>query len=399
MAGDRSSDANPLTSPTVQVIVASTLMGVMGVSLISPALPSVRAGLGITEAEASLILSAFTLPGILLGPVSGVLADRWGRKIVLVPALFVYALAGGAVMLAHDLWTVLGLRVVQGGAAAALITLAITLIGDAFEGAERNAIMGLNGAMLSIGTGFYPLIGGALSTVDWRAPFAVYLVGIPVGLLALRILEEPTLEERPGGWAYLRGAVRELQGLRSVLLYGTGLLVFILLYGGILTVLPFLLERGLSLSAVTIGIILGVPSAATALASSQNGRLARHFSNDAIVAAGMAALGVGLLGVSAAATPIQFGVAIMPFGAGMGLVMPSLDTAISQLVPTRFRGGAMSLRTSMVRLGQTIGPPLFAALAGLATDRGVLLASGTLGTALGLAGMVLLTRWGPSPDR
>jgi MFS family permease len=369
--------------PTVQVILASTLMGVMGVSLISPALPAIRTGLGISEAQASLILSAFTLPGILVGPVSGILADRYGRRPVLIPSLLVYGLAGGAVVLAPGFWTLVVLRVVQGAAAAGLITLAITLIGDTFEGAQRNAIMGLNGAFLSVGTGVYPLLGGLLSEVDWRAPFAIYLVGVPVGLLALRILEEPELGERATGLAYITGALDALRGLESLVLYATAFAIFVVLYGGVLTTLPFLLDADLGLSAFAIGAILTASSAATAVSSSVNGRLARRFSNAWIIAIGVVALGLGLAGLAWAPTPGLAAVAILPFGAGMGLSMPSLDTEVSQLVPDRFRGGAMSLRTSMVRLGQTVGPPVYAGLAPLVGRRPLLLVSGLAGILLG----------------
>jgi len=378
--------------PTVQVILASTLMGVMGVSLISPALPSIRASLGITEAEASLILSAFTLPGILMGPVSGILADRYGRRPVLIPSLIAYGLTGGAIVLAPGFWTLVGLRVVQGAAAAGLITLAITLVGDSFEGSRRNAIMGLNGAVLSIGTGVYPLLGGLLSEIDWRAPFALYLVGVPVGLVALRILDEPELGERATGLAYLTGALDALPGLKSLLLYGTALGIFVVLYGGILTTLPFLLDQDLGLSAVAIGTILTASSAATALSSSLNGRLGRRFSNGPIVAAGVLALGLGMAGLAWAPTPLAAAVTILPFGAGMGLAMPSLDAEVSQLVPDRFRGGAMSLRTSMVRLGQTVGPPLFAGLVPFVGRRPLLLAAGLLGLALGGVALLVLAR-------
>ncbi|PSG98415.1 MFS transporter [Thermoplasmatales archaeon SW_10_69_26] len=383
--------------PTVQVILASTLMGVMGVSLISPALPAIRNSLGITEAEASLILSAFTLPGILMGPVVGILADRYGRRPVLIPSLVVYGVAGGAVLLAPGLWTVVALRVVQGAAAAGLITLAITLIGDTFEGSQRNAIMGLNGAVLSIGTGIYPLVGGLLSEIDWRAPFALYLVGVPVGLLALEILEEPVIEDPVGGLSYITGALRALRGIESALLYATALGIFVLLYGGVLTTMPFLLDQDLGLSAVAIGVVLTASSAATAVSSSLNGRLARRFSNPPIIAAGVLALGLGLAGVAWAPTPTLAAIGILPFGAGMGLSMPSLDTEVSQLVPDRFRGGAMSLRTSMVRLGQTIGPPLYAGLTPVLGRRILLWISGGLAVVLGALALVLAGRTrGPS---
>lgn len=398
----RRSGRGALRDSTVQVIVASTLMGVMGVSLISPALPEVRRGLGITEAEASLILSAFTLPGIVLGPLIGMWADRWGRKTVLIPCLVVYGITGAAVGLAPGFGGVIALRVLQGSAAAGLVTLAITLIGDLFQGTRRNAIMGFNAAMLAVGTALYPVIGGALSLLDWRAPFGVYLLGVPVGLFAFKVLEEPRRQAGEAGFAYLRGAIRALPLRRAGMLYGTAFGIFVVLYGAILTALPFLLDEELGLSPLQIGALVSVGSVASGTAATQAGRLARRFENEPILAAGVACLGLGVFGISFAGSPILIALAVLPFGAGMGIAMPSLDSAISGLTPDTYRGGAMSVRTSMVRLGQTIGPALFTGVAAvwgwrplLSVTGGLLLSAGTL--ALVLIGRGAETTGGSAP--
>lgn len=370
-------------------------MGVMGVSLISPALPEVRRGLDLTEAEASLILSAFSLPGILMGPVIGMAADRWGRKAVLVPCLLLYGVAGASVALAPGFEGVIALRVLQGSGAAGLITLAITLIGDLFEGSRRNSVMGFNAAMLAVGTALYPVLGGSLSLVDWRAPFVVYLVGVAVGLFALRVLEEP---DTGGGHArlgpYLRGAFQAVPLRRAALLYGTALGIFVVLYGAILTTLPFLLDGELGLSAFQIGALVSVSSVASGLAASQAGRLARRFPNERIVACGVLSLGVGVLGISVAGTPLLFVAAIVPFGAGMGTAMPALDAAISQLAPGEYRAGATSVRTSMIRIGQTIGPVLFTGVAAVWASRSLLTLTGAVVVTAAVAALVTVGRRG-----
>lgn len=368
----------PLRDPVVRVIVASTLMGVMGVSLISPVLPEVRRALSLTESEASLILSAFTLPGIILGLFIGMWADRWGRRAVLVPCLILYGVTGAAVGLAPDFVWVVVLRIFQGAAASGLVTLAITLIGDLFQGPRRNAVMGLNGALLAVGTGSYPVIGGALSLLDWRAPFALYLVGVPVGFFALRVLDEPPRRARVGGLEYLRRALRKLPLARAAVLYATAFGVFTVLYGAVLTTLPFLLDAELGLSALQIGLVVSVSSVASATAASQAGRLARRFPNEPIIAGGVLSLGIGVVALSLSRSPVVFGAAVLPFGAGMGTLMPALDSAVSSLTPDEYRGGAMSLRTSMVRLGQTVGPALFTSVAAIWSPRPVLFLTGLL---------------------
>ena len=75
------------TSPLLLTIFAVTLMAVLGVASIAPALPNVAAHFETSAAQVALLITAFTLPGVLLAPLAGLVADRWGRRFVLVPAL------------------------------------------------------------------------------------------------------------------------------------------------------------------------------------------------------------------------------------------------------------------------------------------------------------------------
>jgi ACDE family multidrug resistance protein len=386
--------AIPWRSPTLHVVLASSLMGVMGVSLISPTLPAVQQALGVTETQVSLLLTAFSLPGIVLAPLIGVLADRYGRRAVLVPCLVAYGLAGGSVVLVRAFDVILALRVVQGSAASGLVTLAVTLVGDAFAGRQRNQLMGVNGAVISVGTASYPLVGGALAELTWTAPFALYLLGVPVGLLALRALpgRETTAEGDARGLDYFRGVVAAVPARRALLVYGTYVGVFVVLYGAVLTTLPLLLTSEYGLSPFGNGLILTASSAMTGLVSVNNGRLAGRFSNGRLVGFGFLAYGSGLLGVWLAGSPVETGAAILLFGTGMGLTLPSLDTATSALAGREYRGGVTSLRTTAIRLGQTVGPPLFTTAAVLTGYRPLLFAASVVTLAVGAIASVLLAR-------
>ena len=76
------------------VIFSITLVGVMGVASLTPALPKISQAFDLNKSEVALLISAFTFPGIFLTPFAGVLADRLGRKTVLIPSLFIFGLAG-----------------------------------------------------------------------------------------------------------------------------------------------------------------------------------------------------------------------------------------------------------------------------------------------------------------
>lgn len=372
-------------SPTVQVVLASTLLAPLGVPLVAPTLPVIRDAFALTDAQASLLISTYFVAGIILSPFIGMIADRIGRKRVLVSSLFVFGLSGVPLVLAPNFETVLAVRVVQGIAAAGIFITTVTIIGDAFEGTQRNAVLGVNNAMLSIGSMAFPVLGGAVVAMAWNAPFAIYLIALPIGLVALRYLEEPNGERETRGVAYLRGAATALVGGQAAVLYGTAFLTEVLLFGAILTTLPFLLAGSYDLAPAAIGLVLAATEVSSMIVSAANGRLAKYATNHQLIALGFACYGAGLLGTWIAPSPLFVGVAVFVVGAGLGLTMPAVDAAISGLVSVRHRAGALSIRNSTTFLGRSIGPVLFAGLAVTTGYRTLLLAAGIVALASGAA--------------
>jgi len=133
--------------PNLHVVFAVTLMAIMGVANITPAFPRIARELGVTPAQVAYLITYFTVPGVFLAPVLGVLADRIGRKRILAPSLFLFGLAGTACGFVRDFDLLLGLRFIQGVGAAALGALNVTIIGDLYSGRERTAAMGYNSSV------------------------------------------------------------------------------------------------------------------------------------------------------------------------------------------------------------------------------------------------------------
>ena len=96
--------------PNLNIIFGITLLAVLGVSSVAPVFPSVARELEVSPEAVGLLITVFTLPGIVLTPLFGVLADRLGRKKVLVPALLLFSLAGASCSLARDFQLLLLLR-------------------------------------------------------------------------------------------------------------------------------------------------------------------------------------------------------------------------------------------------------------------------------------------------
>ncbi|HCJ11110.1 MAG TPA: MFS transporter [Clostridiales bacterium] len=353
------------------MVFGVTLFAVMGVSSIAPALPKVVEAFGLEEAEVGLLITAFTLPGVLLTPFAGVVADRLGRKRVLVPSLLLFGLAGGLCAFTRRLDVLLALRVVQGTGAAALGSLSTTLIGDLWEGPARARAMGLNASVLSLGTAVYPLVGGGLAVVGWNWPFLLPWLALPFGVIVARRLESPQPDGQGDLRDYLKGAWRGLQDARVLGVFASGTLIFIILYGSYLTYFTLLLGRVFEAPPHVIGAMMFIMSITTAAASSQLGALARRFAKPTLVKAGFLAYTVSLAVVPLVREMWLLVVPVLVFGTGHGVIVPSLQTILAELTPLEHRAIFMSLNGTMLRVGQTLGPVVMGLVFASAGYRGV----------------------------
>ena len=77
--------SNVYRDKNLQLVFLITMISIMGVNIITPAFPSVVRAFGIVPQEVGLLVTVFTLPGIFLTPVYGILADRYGRKKIVDP--------------------------------------------------------------------------------------------------------------------------------------------------------------------------------------------------------------------------------------------------------------------------------------------------------------------------
>jgi MFS family permease len=361
----------PWTSTIFQTVLACSLIGVMGVPLISPILPDLRSVFEISDAQIGLVITAYTLPGVFLTPFIGLLSDRLGRRTIVLPLLALFGLAGGGIALGPSFRGVLALRFVQGIGGSGLMVLAITLIGDFYGGKRRNKIMGVNGSAIGIGAATYPLLGGALAAIRWNIPFAFFGLSLVVGTIALFTLEEPAISDPPAIGTYVSRVISAVLIPRALGLWAAAFFTFFLFYGCILTVLSLLLSDVHGLSAGKIGLLFSMVSIANAITASQYGRISQYFDARQLIALGFVGFGVSLLGVWAASTPLLIGAMLLCFGLGFGLVMPSLDTTVVSLVSGQLRASMMGVLTSMLWLGQTVGPIAFTGFAGAAFDEPV----------------------------
>jgi len=351
--------------PNLLIVFGVTLMAVLGVSSITPAFPRIGRAFGLPSQAVGSLITAFTLPGVVLTPVLGVLADRWSRKRLLIPSLMVFGLAGSACALARDFDLLLALRFAQGTGAASLSVLYITLIGDLFRGESRTVAMGYNASVVSVGTAVFPLIGGALATLGWAYPFVLPIAALPIGFLVLFGLENPEPKVEQGLRSYLEQAWESIRHPQAVGLFALTLLTFVIIYGAYLTYLPFLMESAFQASPLVIGIAMSGMSLATALTASQLGRLTKLWPHRTLLGASCALFAAALVTIPLARTLWTLGIPILLLGLAQGLSIPNLQTLLAGLAPIDHRGAFLAINGVILRLGQTLGPPLMGVAYGM----------------------------------
>lgn len=343
------------------IVFGVTLIAVMGISSITPAFPGIIKYFGISAQQIGLLIAAFTLPGIFLTPVAGILADRFGRKLVLVPSLFLFGIAGFLCSLMRDFHSLLVLLFLEGIGASGLSSLNITLIGDFYQGEKRTTLMGYNASILSIGTAAYPAIGGLIAAFGWQYIFYLPLLAIPLGVYIFFALDTKSHIDRQNFGDYFKRVWKSINQRGVWGLFISNFLVFVLLYGSYLTYFPILMAHRMEATSVHIGLMMSVMSLVTAAVSSQLGRLNRMLKPKLLLLLGTCFYFSSMLLLFVTASWLFVVVSVVVFGLGHGLMVPSIQNLLVGFTSVKERAAFMSANSMVLRLGQTIGPLIIGA--------------------------------------
>lgn len=354
----------PGRRPAPLLIWSITLTGITANTLVSPVLPDIVADFGRDDAAAGLIVASASLPGVIAAPVIGVLADRFGRRNVIVPCLAIFGVMGALAAVAPSYWVLVGARFLMGIGTAGLINLAVVLIGDHWEGNERIRQVGRNAAVLTAGLALLPLTSGLLAAAGgWRLSLAPSVLGLATALAAWVLLDDVRPPHAGLGLAeQLRAAAATLRTPAIASTIVSGFLIFVMIFGLFLTTLPVHLAQEFGLSAAPRGLLLAVPSISSTLVALNLARLRTRFGLRPLLTLGGALFGIALLGAGLAAAVLGVVVGLLVYGVAEGLTVPSLQEVTAARAPAAQRGIVLATWVAAVRLGQAVGPLLFAAV-------------------------------------
>lgn len=343
--------------PTLWLIGAITLTGILANTLIYPAIPDILDDLGIDDGAVGLLVAAASIPGIVMAPLIGVLADRYGRRRVLVPCLVLFGLFGALAAFAPSFGWLLLARFGQGIGSAGLINLATILISDHWTGVERARMLGYNSAILTVALAVLPAAGGLLTDLgSWRYSFAPYPLALLTAALIMVRLDPGPSDQSTSIGAQIRAVVASAKRVEVLAPIGLAFVTFVMVFGLFLTVLPVHLEREFGLSAGERGLLLSVPAIGATVGSLALGRARRRFGPRQIVIGSFGLFAVSYPVVGLAPTLVLVLLAGVVYGLGEGMVLPTLTDVVAESAPDSNRGAVLSLQVGAIRSGQSVGP-------------------------------------------
>jgi len=330
---------------------------VMAAVLIAPVLPKIQANYAALPQVEILVPVMLTVPSLVLGiisPFAGALVDQIGRKRLLLVALLLYGVAGTAPLWLQSLYAIIGSRALVGVAEAAIMTSCTTLIGDYWDGAQRERLLTMQTVVASIAATCFFLCGGALGELGWRAPFVLYIVGFVLWLPALWILYEPRSAESTSHTAMAPTEVAFFPVYAVCAICAITLVAAVCFY--LVPVhLSFLLDGLGEHSTKRIGQAIGISSIATVIGAAAYPVLtrlgvARHLA----VAFGL--MCVGFLWVSHVTEYRAVVMAAFVTSLGAGSVIPALVNWMLRTVSFAQRGRGTGAFLASFFLGQFICP-------------------------------------------
>ena len=365
-------DAEIVRETNFQVLLLSTTLPVLGSSLVSPVLESLVGPFGTSVADIGLMVAAFTAPAVVMIPVAGALADRYGRKAILVASLVLFGTAGAAIAFTTDYRVVLALRLLQGVAFGGINPVIITSIGDLYSGAREATGQGLRFMASGLSGAVVPLVSGVLVLLSWRYPFLLYALALPVAGVVYRWFEEPTatgtapLTDGGEGVSYRRALLREVTR-RHVLAVLLARSMPNVVWIGFVTYNSFLVVRLMGGTHPEAGLLFAAGSLVFASAASQAGRITARFSSRLYPLVGAnALLGVGFVLVLFAPGLAVAAVGISVAGVGFGVLLSLYRSVVTGLAPTHLRAGVVSVGEAGGRLTSTLTPIAMGAVIALA---------------------------------
>ena len=336
------------------ILASATIL--TGIQLILPALPVMQRELGLSDSQISLVTSAYLFPSVLFAFPSGLLADRFGRKLVYIVSLSIFGLCGLALLFSPSFTSFVIIRMVQGTAFAAVLPLSITMIGDVRSGGDQVTAQGLRFVALATTDAILPVIGGLAVGTSWLLPFSLQVVALPLALAGWFLMPKSSVSRQPTA-GYWRKLFRILKHKTTLSLQLSGFLRFVFKFA-LMTYLPILLVSKRSLSPTLVGVALGGAALCATAMVVVSGRLVRLVAPSRLIALSLVVIGTSFIAISIDKSAIFVLPLCCAFGAADGLYGVLQNALITQTPPADLRAAFIAATASVRNFGKFLAPSI-----------------------------------------
>lgn len=327
---------------------------IMAIIALAPALPTLMAHFQYVPNFPVLVPMLLTAPSFciaILSPFAGRMSDVFGRRRLLLLAMFLYGFGGVTPFFLANFWAVMGGRLILGVAEAFILTIGNALLADYFTAEERPkwlAIQGMVGPFLATlviyGSGF-------LAGKGWQWPFIVYGLAFPIFISALLFLWEPDKKQATEKVTVSRTAFPwQTVGFVCLVTLGTSVIyyVFIIHFSLVLT------ANGIT-NESRIGILSAIASIAVPVGAYVYKRISGR-SIFYILLLIYLLMGLGYIGISLAHDEPWIMVTALIQQLAVGMTIPSLVAWALSSMPEQHRGLGMGCWSASFFLGQFVNP-------------------------------------------
>ena len=370
-----------------------------GQGVVGPVLPLYARDFGVSATMVGLTLTVFALARLILNIPAGLIADRFGRRVLLIggPILTSIGMFGSG--FAGDIWSLLIWRFVAGAGSAFFMSGALIYLIDIAPPDLRARYVATNQWALSVGVALGPGLGGLVAE-RWGLAAPFHLVGVIALFAAVyavfrlpetRRSSSPKLKDESPAREAARIA-RSGPFLAIAFVTGT---IFMTRAGTRATLVPLHADETLAWGPGELGLVFTVTGVMTLFTLWPATWATENIGRASVILFSAMAAALGTFVIGSSSTPMWFVLGNVILTLGTGTAGPAPAAFVADLFPERMRGLGVGLYRSAGDVGFVLGPP---ALGWLSDNASMSVAFQTAGCLVGAAGVyfVLVTRRGES---
>ena len=338
------------------IMVITGFLPILAIVSLAPAVPTLIQHFADVPQAHVLIPLMITAPGLMIAftaPFAGLLADRWGRRRLLISATMLFGVCGTMPLWSHSLSMIFVSRLGVGLAEAVVLTLANTMLINYFNVRRRRFWLALQGFIGPSLAAAVIASSGYLTAMAWNGAFWIYAIAFPLALAMKVWMFEPDAEKRHDDEPQIDDAV--FPWLRIATICVITFLIAIVYY-------VYTINAGTAFHAIDgaspqrIGLLMSLAALAVPVGALVFGLASSRTTPERVLTLMLAFIGVGMIVIGVAQNAVAMGVGAVVQQIGAGMAVSAMIFWVASLVGPAHRGRAMGAWSSAFFAGMFVSP-------------------------------------------